>query len=233
MKVVTKPENLLSGSLSSNHEPESQKEEAVECPAKGEMTLNECLGHQSRPRIAAFSNPFFSTMWKACRSGCPNSFIGPDGDPIETVDTEKHDPDKSDFLQRIEHLIETQFKGNRSAFARATGVSAGGLKRYIGGGEPTLNKLLSIAKGAKVNLLWLATGEGPKQGEPTSCALNADALARALALVEKVGAGLSPERKARLGVAVYALYIRSGAAVDAAAVEDVVRSALGDFSQTM
>ncbi|MFO1421217.1 MAG: hypothetical protein U1F59_09865 [Candidatus Competibacteraceae bacterium] len=108
-----------------------------------------------------------------------------------------------------------------------------GLKRYLAGGDPTRSKLIALANAFDVNLLWLAKGEGPKQGESTTSTLNVEALRRALALVEKVGAGFPPERKARLGAALYSLYIRSGEAVDDALVEEIVRQSLGDPSQTM
>lgn len=89
---------------------------------------------------------------------------------------------------------------------------------------------LALAAGRSLD--WLATGIEPVI-ESTSCALDLGTLTRALEIVEKVGAGLPPERKARLGAAIYSLYIRSGEAVDPALVEEVVRSALGDLSQSM
>lgn len=241
MKAGIELERTISSSLSGSSELESQKEETVECPARGEMTLEECLGHQSRPRMSAFSNPLFSTMWKACRSGCPNSFIGPDGSPIEVIDTRKTAPDENGFLQRIEHLIATQFKGNRSAFARATGVSPGGLKRYMSGGEPTLNKLISIAKGSKVNLLWLATGEGEKHPRATGVTredsvdytatdVDETALKRALETVDEALAlanrEVGVERKAGIVAAVYTALARPGSAADHAEVMRLIRSLL-------
>lgn len=135
------------------------------------------------------------------------------------------------FGQRLEEAI-----GDESvrSFARRAKLAEGTLRQYISGNRyPDLDFLALIADTANVNLLWLATGEGPKQGESTTCALNGEALTRALEIVEKVGAGLPPERKARLGAAIYSLYIRSGEAVDPALVEEVVRSARGDSSQSM
>jgi hypothetical protein len=91
--------------------------------------------------------------------------------------------------------------------------------------------LAQLALAAGRSLDWLATGVEP--AKINDIALNVEALTRALEIVEKVGAGLPPERKARLGAAIYSLYIRSGEAVDPALVEEVVRQALGDSSQTM
>ena len=135
------------------------------------------------------------------------------------------------FPERLESLIPER---EQREFSRKIGISEGALRSYLKGTSiPSLDRLVAFALNTNVNLLWLATGEGPKQGESTTCALNVEALTRALGIVEKVGAGLPPERKARLGAAIYSLYIRSGEAVDPALVEEVVRSARGDASQSM
>lgn len=44
-----------------------------ECPAVGDMPKQKCLEHQARPRSMAFVNPYFSKLYRACRSGCPHS----------------------------------------------------------------------------------------------------------------------------------------------------------------
>lgn len=46
---------------------------AVDCPAVGDMPKHKCLEHQGRPRGMAFVNPYFSKLYRACRSGCPHS----------------------------------------------------------------------------------------------------------------------------------------------------------------
>jgi phage repressor protein C with HTH and peptisase S24 domain len=47
-------------------------------------------------------------------------------------------------------------------FAMNIGVSEGTLRNLIKGGEPKLDTALRIADAAGVNLLWLASGRGPK-----------------------------------------------------------------------
>lgn len=51
---------------------------------------------------------------------------------------------------------------NISAFSRKSGLSESLLRKYSSGSIPGLGKAAAIAKAANVNLLWLATGEGPK-----------------------------------------------------------------------
>ena len=45
----------------------------VDCPAVGDMPKHKCLEHQGRPRNMATVNPYFSKLYRACRSGCPHS----------------------------------------------------------------------------------------------------------------------------------------------------------------
>lgn len=51
---------------------------------------------------------------------------------------------------------------SQTSFATACGVSVSGIQRLLAGGMPRLPILVSIAKGNKVNLDWLAAGIGPK-----------------------------------------------------------------------
>ena len=47
--------------------------QSVDCPAVGEMPKHKCVEHQDRQRSMAFVNPYFSKLYRACRSGCPHS----------------------------------------------------------------------------------------------------------------------------------------------------------------
>lgn len=67
------------------------------------------------------------------------------------------------FIERLRQLAA--LAGSASALARDAGISQGGMQRYLKGGEPTRKVLIALAKSRGVNLLWLATGEGPMQGE--------------------------------------------------------------------
>lgn len=135
------------------------------------------------------------------------------------------------FGKRLEEVI-----GDESvrSFARRAKLAEGTLRQYISGNRyPDLDFLAVIADTANVNLLWLATGEGPKQGESMTCAgdaLDEEALARALEVVEEVGAGVPLGKRARLLKLAYTLYIRSGSALDQPSLKALVKEAL---SQTM
>lgn len=61
---IERLQGLVEGSLMS---------QTVDCPATGDMPKHKCLEHQGRPRGMAFVNPYFSKLYRACRSGCPHS----------------------------------------------------------------------------------------------------------------------------------------------------------------
>lgn len=98
---------------------------------------------------------------------------------------------------------------------------------------PALDNLLAMTKAANVNLLWLATGEGPMRGErigvSAPCAghdagVDVGMLAAALAAVELSRMDLPTERKVKLVAAIYALFAKEGRVLDAQAVRQVVDS---------
>jgi len=45
--------------------------ETVDCPVIGDIPRNRCIEHQRKPFAA--TNPMRVSLWRACRSGCPNS----------------------------------------------------------------------------------------------------------------------------------------------------------------
>lgn len=53
--------------------------------------------------------------------------------------------------------------GNAFVLSKTSGVPQSTLANYFKGGEPGREHLVSLAKAARVDLLWLATGEGEKQ----------------------------------------------------------------------
>ncbi len=144
---------------------------------------------------------------------------------------EESDVENDVFKDRLRDVIG---KESKRAFALRAGISPTAVRQYLSGKSlPTLDNLISATKAANVNLLWLATGEGPKHGESTTCAvdaLNEEALVRALEVVEEVGAGVPLGKRARLLKLAYTLYIRSGSALDQASLKALVKEAL---SQTM
>lgn len=61
----------------------------------------------------------------------------------------------------LSERISKTIGDNVSAFSRESGLGESLLRQYIAGSKPGLDKAAAIAKAGKVNLLWLATGEGP------------------------------------------------------------------------
>ncbi len=79
---------------------------------------------------------------------------------------------------RVKWLVETHYRGNRSSFAAAVGVSHTAIANIVNGKKPPGRKLLTaIAQRLAVNLDWLLTGQdspfigsnsGPARGVPIS-----------------------------------------------------------------
>lgn len=61
-------------------------------------------------------------------------------------------------MERLRTLCERA--GSASALAKAAQLSPSGFHRYLTGGEPSRKVLVQLARAGKVNLDWLATGEG-------------------------------------------------------------------------
>lgn len=132
------------------------------------------------------------------------------------------------LADRLEPLAKSY--ESASALAREMGVSEGTIRKWAkGASEPRTSELVRLAQLLNVNLLWLATGEGPMRGERVEssrgcAAVDADALAKALTLVEQVGPGLPLDRKVKVTAAIYALFVQEGRVLDAQAIRQVVES---------
>jgi len=74
------------------------------------------------------------------------------------------------IADRLKELVPERQK---SEMARKCGIPAKSFSSYIDGVEPSASRLVELARGLEVNLLWLATGEGPKrhEGQITATAL--------------------------------------------------------------
>ncbi len=72
------------------------------------------------------------------------------------------------FANRIATLIS--LVGSKEKLGKLAQISAVMIGKYeTGQSEPSRDKLIALANAAKVNVLWLATGEGPmKRGETVS-----------------------------------------------------------------
>lgn len=76
-----------------------------------------------------------------------------------------------EFKDRVELVVKAH--GSANSFAKAMGVSEGVVRKWIKGeSDPSRSNLIAIAKIGGVNLLWLATGEGPMQLHKESVNVN-------------------------------------------------------------
>ena len=123
--------------------------------------------------------------------------------------------------------------GTRVYAAKIAGISDDQLAGYIyGRSKPGFLPLWRLCEAAGKSLDWLATGIEPAESSMSYAgdALDEAALARALEVVEEVGAGVPLGKRARLLKLAYTLYIRSGSALDQPSLKALVKEAI---SQTM
>ena len=74
--------------------------------------------------------------------------------------------DEHASAERVERLRDAiKMVGSARDAARLSGLPYGTLQGYIRGGELKLSNAASLARATGVRLEWLATGEGPMQGE--------------------------------------------------------------------
>ena len=93
---------------------------------------------------------------------------------------------KENFGSRVSE-IATEI-GGQAELSRRTGISTVTIASYISGkSEPSRERLIALADVAKVSLLWLATGQGPKY------AREARTEASPLAAVAPARAGAEPD----------------------------------------
>jgi phage repressor protein C with HTH and peptisase S24 domain len=81
---------------------------------------------------------------------------------ISVASSEDHHA-RRDRVERLRKAIKKV--GSTRDAARLSGLPYGTLQNYIQGSELKLSNALSIARVTNVRLEWLATGEGPMQGE--------------------------------------------------------------------
>ena len=89
--------------------------------------------------------------------------------PIQSsqIGTGWDEEDKADegFRSRLKSLVGEH--GSIAALARLCGIGESTLRKWVDGpSEPNRARLVSIARGAGVSLVWLATGEGPRERDP-------------------------------------------------------------------
>ncbi|MER2557687.1 MAG: helix-turn-helix transcriptional regulator [Candidatus Competibacter denitrificans] len=130
-----------------------------------------------------------------------------------------HGGESDEFKDRLKLVIG---KESVRSFAGRAGVSPTVVRHYvIGKSLPTLDNLIALTKAAKINLLWLATGEGPqkeqedrKDQQVSTPVLDIKTLRLAIETVEQAfsekGVTMDPDKKAALVAAIYELYSGSG-----------------------
>jgi phage repressor protein C with HTH and peptisase S24 domain len=91
--------------------------------------------------------------------GSPVPPSGPEGG------SENEDAPSGEMSLRLDQAIAQS--GGPSAVARRAEMYLGTLNRYRGGRELPSSALVSLARATGVRLEWLATGEGPMQGDST------------------------------------------------------------------
>lgn len=86
---------------------------------------------------------------------------------------------------RIEALVNEQFKGNKAAFATSIGLGPTGLSNYLGNkrrSKPSVDMVAKIVKLLDVDAKWLLTGEKSAgnhvstQGDYSPASVNGDAI---------------------------------------------------------
>lgn len=150
----------------------------------------------------------------------------------------------SSFPERLKIIVDQV--GNASRLGKLAGISYKSISGYLAGSnDPSRERLVAIAKAANVNLLWLATGEGPMRSgdtpdpaQPQEKAESAEersqspvdmelltdiirALENALA---QTGRTLAPNKKAEVIAILYELEQRKGSQEDSTqTVERILR----------
>jgi phage repressor protein C with HTH and peptisase S24 domain len=85
-----------------------------------------------------------------------------DANRVACLETERATQERARRLREAIKLV-----GSARDAARLAGFPYGTLQNYVQGGELKLSNAISLARVTNVRLEWLATGEGPMQGEET------------------------------------------------------------------
>lgn len=81
-----------------------------------------------------------------------------------------HTDVKADFARRLHDVCDdlglVSGRGRQTALANHFGLTPNAARKWLLGiGMPELDKAIEIANAARVNVLWLLQGAGPKRGE--------------------------------------------------------------------
>ena len=142
------------------------------------------------------------------------------------------------FSERLLPLIDAY--ENASEVAREVGVTEGTIRKWKNGASlPKIRDAVFLAKALNVNLLWLATGEGPKhpqtRGSPDSvqeksadyvCEPQKGWIRKAVEAVERMRPDAPADRKAVAVEQVYGRLVQSDGAADMIEVMRIIQAAL-------
>lgn len=80
----------------------------------------------------------------------------------DMLNTDQTYTENTSIKERLLHIIDSLFGGNKNAFSRAIGISPNSLSNYIGEKEskPAYDIISVIVEKIKVNPYWLLTGKG-------------------------------------------------------------------------
>ena len=142
------------------------------------------------------------------------------------------------FSERLLPLIDAY--ENASEVAREVGVTEGTIRKWKNGASlPKIRDAVFLAKALNVNLLWLATGEGPKhpqtRGSPDSvqeksadyvCEPQKGWIRKAVEAVERMRPDAPADRKAVAVEQVYERLVQTDGAADMIEVMRIIQAAL-------
>ena len=142
------------------------------------------------------------------------------------------------FSERLLPLIDAY--ENASEVAREVGVTEGTIRKWKNGASlPKIRDAVFLAKALNVNLLWLATGEGPKhpqtRGSPDSvqeksadyvCEPQKGWIRKAVEAVKRMRPDAPADRKAVAVEQVYERLVQTDGAADMIEVMRIIQAAL-------
>ncbi len=118
---------------------------------------------------------------------------------------------------------------------RETGIAQSLIRKYLSGQSvPGTDKLVALAKAAKVSVTWLATGESEAVGEAGShqelgreldLSSLEEVTRKVLHLLDERRPDLSAKARARIVRLVYEFYLRQGEPMDEASLNNVIELA--------
>lgn len=118
------------------------------------------------------------------------------------------------FAARLKEEVDA-YK-NASALAREVGVVEGTIRKWASGAsQPKIVETIALARALKLNLQWLATGDGPKHPGESAATSKIDLKSLQLALetveqaLETTSRITEPAKKALIVAAVYDLFSES------------------------